>query len=112
MRDDVTTSDENSRNATFNESAPIPSNMLFREQAIEHITVRYYGTVILTHSISHGILTCLFVTFALFIIAFFSFFETTRKAPVHGMLVPTAGVIRVLSNQVGAIKEVRIKEGQ
>lgn len=28
------------------------------------------------------------------------------------MLVPTAGVIRVFSNQIGVIKEIRIKEGQ
>jgi membrane fusion protein len=43
---------------------------------------------------------------------FFVFFETTRKAPIEGMLVPTAGVIRIYSAQVGVIKEVRIKDGQ
>jgi membrane fusion protein len=84
---------------------------LFRQQVIEHVTVRQYGTVILTRPVSHVILTCVFVTLALLLIAFFAFFETTRKAPIQGMLVPTAGVIRVFPNQVGVIKEIRIKEG-
>jgi membrane fusion protein len=75
------------------------------------VTVRQYGTVILTRPVSHVILTCVFVTLALLLIAFFAFFETTRKAPIQGMLVPTAGVIRVFPNQVGVIKEIRIKEG-
>lgn len=85
---------------------------LFRQQAIEHVTVRQYGSVILTRPVSHLILTFVFVTLALLLIVFFAVFETTRKAPIQGMLVPTAGVTRVFSNQVGVIKEVRVKDGQ
>ncbi|MGX9217110.1 HlyD family secretion protein [Massilia varians] len=85
---------------------------LFRQQVIEHVTVRQYGTVILTRPVNHVILTCVFGALTLLLIAFFAFFETTRKAPIQGMLVPTSGVIRVYSSQVGVIKEVRIKEGQ
>lgn len=92
-------------------SHPQPQT-LFRQQAIEHVTVRQYGTVILTRPVSHVALTCVFVTLVLLLIAFFAFFETTRKAPIQGMLAPTAGVIRVFSSQVGVIKEIRIKEGQ
>ena len=76
------------------------------------MTVRQYGTVILTRPFSHVVLTGVFVTLVALLIAFFVFFETTRKAPIHGMLVPTAGVIRVYSNQVGVINEIRVKEGQ
>ncbi len=93
----------------FSTSAP---KTLFRQQAIEHATVRQYGTVILTRPLNHVVLTCVFVTVALLLIAFFVFFETTRKSHIQGMLVPTAGVIRVFSNQVGVIKEIRIKESQ
>lgn len=85
---------------------------LFRQQAIEHVSVRGYGTVILTRPLSHVVLTCVFVTLALLLIKFFAFFETTRKASIQGMLVPTSGVIRVFSSQAGVIKEVRIKDGQ
>lgn len=74
--------------------------------------MRQYGTVILTRPVSHVVLTGVFVMLALLLIAFFAFFETTRKSHVQGMLVPTSGVIRVYSNQTGVIKEVHIKEGQ
>lgn len=85
---------------------------LFRQQVIEHVTVRQYGSVILTRPVSHLILTCVFVTLALLLIVFFAIFETTRKTFIQGMLVPTAGVTRVFSNQVGVIKDVRVKDGQ
>ena len=85
---------------------------LFREQAIEHVTVRQYGSVILIRHGSHLILTCVFVMLAALLIVFFAIFETTRKVPIQGMLVPTAGVTRVFSNQIGVIKEVRVKDGQ
>lgn len=74
--------------------------------------MRQYGTVILTRPVSHVVLTGVFVALVLLLIAFFVFFETTRKAHVQGMLVPTAGVIRVYSSQVGVINDIRVKEGQ
>ena len=74
--------------------------------------MRQYGTVILTRPVSHIVLTCVFLFLILLLIVFFLFFETTRKVVIHGMLVPTAGVIKVFPNQAGVIKEVRIKEGQ
>jgi membrane fusion protein len=111
LGDTVTTSDRNAENTSLNQSSSHAPKTLFRQQVIEHVTVRQYGTVILTRPVSHVILTCVFVTLALLLIAFFAFFETTRKAPIQGMLVPTAGVIRVFPNQVGVIKEIRIKEG-
>ena len=74
--------------------------------------VRQYGTIILTRPVSHIVLTGVFVALAFLLVAFFAFFETTRKSHVHGMLVPIGGVIRVYSNQTGVIKDVRVKEGQ
>lgn len=85
---------------------------LFRKQALDTCSVRQYGTVILTRAISNLVSTCVSLLFVLLLILFFLFFETTRKAPIHGILVPTAGVIRVFANQVGVIKQIRIKEGQ
>lgn len=123
LRDTITTSDEQERTPAEQPSAssasttPKPSSAtepktLFRQQAIEHVTVRQYGTVILTRPVSHVVLTGVFVALVLLLIAFFVFFETTRKAHVQGMLVPTAGVIRVYSSQVGVINDIRVKEGQ
>lgn len=57
-------------------------------------------------------LTALFVAIALAIVAFFIFFGTTRKAHSQGVLLPTAGIIRVVSTQVGVIKGKHVREGQ
>lgn len=93
-------------------SAKSAHKSLFRQQAIEHMTVRQYGSVVLTRNASHQFLTYIFVILALLLIIFFATFETTRKVPIQGILVPTAGVTRVFPNQVGVIKEVRVKDGQ
>lgn len=112
MHDVATNPYENAYAMPSKQSSQSPSTTLFRQQAVEHATVRRYGTVILTHFSSHAILTYIFVLLALLIIAFFVFFETTRKSQIQGMLVPTAGVVRVYSNQLGIVKEIRVKEGQ
>jgi len=112
LRDTVTNSDENKDRIRSGEMPTAAQKTLFRQQVIEHITVRQYGTVILTRPLSHIILTFIFTALAFLLITFFGFFETTRKAPVQGMLVPTAGVIRAFPNQAGSIKEIQIKEGQ
>lgn len=112
MRDANTAPDEKLGNMPTKQlSTPAPKS-LFRQQAIEHATVRQYGTVILTRPVSHVVLTYVFITLALLLIAFFVFFETTRKSHIQGVLIPTAGVIRVFPNSVGVIKEIQIREGQ
>lgn len=85
---------------------------LFRQQAIDNITIRQYGTVILTRPVSHTVLVWVFAVLISMLIAFFTFFETSRKAHIYGILVPSAGVLRVFPSQDGVIKDVRIKEGQ
>lgn len=90
-------------------NSPIP---LFRSQAVEHISNRKYGTVLLAHPLSHRFLTLLFVGITAAIIAFFTFFSTTRKAQCSGVLLPDLGVIRVLPTQAGVILSKRVVEGQ
>ncbi|MCL6483337.1 MAG: biotin/lipoyl-binding protein, partial [Janthinobacterium lividum] len=85
---------------------------LFRQQAIEFLSTKQYGTVLLARPVSHLFLTWLFLAIALSIIAFFIFFSTTRKAQSQGVLLPTSGVIRVMPGQAGVIAGVRVKEGQ
>lgn len=95
--------------------APTPLNPvrpLFRQQAIEHLSTKQYGTVILARSLSHRFLTLLFVLIACAIVAFFAFFSTTRKAQSSGVLLPTAGAIRLHATQTGVVMEKRVSEGQ
>jgi membrane fusion protein len=85
---------------------------LFREQALQHATARGFGDILLTRPPSFALLTCLFTSFAIAIVLFFSFFSYTRKAQVSGVLLPSAGVIRVVSSQSGLVAERRVVDGQ
>ncbi|MBI3284886.1 MAG: HlyD family efflux transporter periplasmic adaptor subunit [Burkholderiales bacterium] len=90
---------------------PATVRPLFRRQAIEHLSTRQYGTVLLTTAASQRWLTALFVGLVAAIVAFFFLFSTTRKAQCQGVLLPTSGVIRVLPMQAGVIAEKRVREG-
>ena len=46
------------------------------------------------------------------LIAFFFLFSTTRKAQAGGVLIPAAGLIKVIPVQAGIITEKYIREGQ
>ncbi|WP_229213414.1 MULTISPECIES: HlyD family secretion protein [unclassified Duganella] len=46
------------------------------------------------------------------LICFFIFFSTTRKAKCQGVLLPTAGIVRIIPAQAGVILESRVVEGQ
>ncbi len=93
-------------------AAPKPVIPLFRQQAIAHLSAKQYGTVILARSLSHRFLTILFVLIAMAIVAFFMLFSTTRKAQTSGVLLPSAGVIRLLPTQTGVVIDKRVQEGQ
>lgn len=103
---------EGNNNEHYEQHVALARNSLFRQQVVDNITIRQYGTVILTRAVSHLVLTCVFSTLALLLVIFFGYFETTRKESIHGILIPTAGVIRVFPSQAGVIKEIRFKEGQ
>lgn len=85
---------------------------LFRRQAIEFVSARQYGTVILGSHSGHNILTLFFCIITIGIVTFFIFFGTTRKVETVGVLLPRGGLIRVQSGQLGIVKKVCVKEGQ
>lgn len=91
---------------------PAPVRQLFRQQAVQYAGTRQYGTVILARPVSHLVITAIFLAIALAIVSIFVFFSTTRKAQTQGVLLPTAGVIRVLAGQNGIIREIHVAEGQ
>ncbi len=93
-------------------STPPPVRPLFRQQALEQLSAKQYGTVILAKSLSFRLLTALFGLIVVCIVAFFVFFSTTRKAQTAGVLLPSRGVIKVLPTQAGIVMEKRVVEGQ
>jgi len=105
---------ENSDNyASQNKLEPsYKGKSLFRQQAIDFLSSRQYGPIILTSHISHKILTIIFSIISIIIIVFFIFFETSRKSEAPGILLPIDGLIRVQSSQAGVVRKVLVKEGQ
>lgn len=79
---------------------------------LEHLSARQYGTILLQHPVNHQVLTAWFALLAVLIVAFFCLFETTRKAECQGVLLPSAGALRIVPLQAGTIVEARVREGQ
>ncbi len=89
-----------------------PAKELFRPQAVAYAGSRQYGTVLLDSAPHQRMFTAFFMATVLAIVLFFFFFEVTRKAQCQGVLLPTSGVLRVLSGQAGTVTRVLVKEGQ
>jgi len=89
-----------------------PRNSLFRQEAVDYLITNQYGTIVLTRSLQHQFWIGVFLFLITGIIAFFIFFETTRKAKCQGYLVPTEGVTRIFSSQAGVVTKKLVREGQ
>lgn len=89
-----------------------PGSSLFRIEALEHVSTRAHGTILLARPLSYSLLTSLFLAIAVVIVGFFSFCGYTRKVDVQGMLAPSHGLIKVVPAQSGLIAESRVREGQ
>ena len=61
---------------------------LFREQAVNHKTQRFHGTIVLARTWGYPALTLFFCAIIAAIAAFALNFGFTRKETVSGMLVP------------------------
>lgn len=88
------------------------SGALFREHAIEQVAARQYGTVLLTHPHSHTALTIWFAALIAMLVGFLMTFDITRKAQSQGVLMPSAGALRVVALQAGRIRAAEVKDGQ
>lgn len=92
-----------------NPSAPLK---LFRDQVLEAQSPRLLGQIILTPRPSMFWLSLASALIGVGIVCFLVFGSYTRRATVTGQLVPTAGVIRVQTPQVGVVLEKNVAEGQ
>ena len=85
---------------------------LFRGAAIAHAGARRHGAIVLVRPLGFSLITLMYGAVATAIIAFLVCFSTTRKAQVQGVLLPSAGLIRLLPAQPGIVSERRVHEGQ
>jgi membrane fusion protein len=85
---------------------------LFRHEVIDARRERALGDLLLVQPVSTIVLTAVAVGLASTLIAVTFWGEYTRKEHVSGYLVPTTGLIKVYSREVGTIVEKRVSEGQ
>ncbi|MFB9246278.1 biotin/lipoyl-binding protein [Massilia antarctica] len=85
---------------------------LFRAEVIENARVRQYGSVLLNRPVSYAALTLFFSTIIVLLVLFFVFSSYTRKVQLAGVLLPTSGLVRVVSSQGGILAEQLVSEGQ
>jgi len=70
------------------------------------------GTIVLIRPLSLVALTAVAVAIAVIVLAYLSFAEHAKKAPLAGTLVPASGAIRIVAPHAGLVRERRVREGE
>lgn len=96
----------------MNPPDPQPPERLFRHEVLEAQGTRLLGQIVLVPKTSIAWLSAASALMGMAIIAFLVFGSYTRRSTVTGQLVPSAGVIRVQTPQVGVVLEKKVAEGQ
>ncbi len=91
---------------------PENESKLFRNEVFDAKRDTWLGQIVLIRPISFTFLTIATVLLAATVLAFLFWGEYTRKAKVAGYIVPSQGLIKIISQQNGVISELRVKEGQ
>lgn len=84
---------------------------LFRTEVMEARQAQWLGTIRIGRPLSFTVVTVASVAMASALIAFACWGEVTRKASIHGVLLPVGGLIHVSAQQPGVISELLVKEG-
>lgn len=84
---------------------------LFRQEALANKTQKVHGTILLTQTWSSAALIWGLVGIVALLIAFACIFGFARKATVHGVIVPSNGVSRILSPQSATVTAIKVAEG-
>ncbi len=94
------------------DSPPQGDSKLFRDAVLKARGARSFGQIILTPHATTTWLVLISGVLGLLVVLFLSYGTYTRRATVTGLLVPTAGVIRVQTPQAGVVLERNVAEGQ
>lgn len=85
---------------------------LFRSEALAHKKDHLHGDVLIARSPTIRFLVCVTVVFAIAVACFAYWGQYNRKEHVVGYLMPTHGMIRLFSPQIGIVLEKYVTEGQ
>lgn len=91
------------------QSADLP---LFRREVLETRQTQWLGSIRIGRPLSFSVVTGASLAMATALIAFACWGEVTRKATVHGVLLPAGGLLNVAASQAGTITEVLVHEGE
>jgi membrane fusion protein len=84
---------------------------LFSPEVMEQRRNQWLGTVLLEPRISSTFLVTGAMLLALAVLALLFFGSFTRKARVHGWLVPQQGLVRIFAPQAGVAIRMQVQEG-
>ncbi|MCG3188404.1 MAG: Colicin V secretion protein CvaA [Burkholderiaceae bacterium] len=85
---------------------------LFRHEALKANRQQWLGEVRLVRPVSLSVLVIVLIAIAAAVGAWLMLGEYTRKAHVHGVLVPDRGWIRLVAPQLATVAERRVNQGQ
>lgn len=93
-------------------ASPSPSHMpLFRPEALAEGGPRALGTVLLEPKIANWVFAAVGLGATVCVLALLIFGSYTRKAQLHGWLVPHQGLVRVLAPHAGVVTRIDVREG-
>jgi membrane fusion protein len=91
--------------------APTAQPLLFRAEVLQAQQAQWLGTIRIGRPLSFTVVTLAALAMAAALIAFACWGEVTRKATVHGLLLPRGGLIHVAATQAGVVAELLAHEG-
>ncbi len=85
---------------------------LFREEVLDAASPKLMGKILFTPRIGAWWVALFATAVASAVVAFIFWGSYTRRATVAGQIVPTAGVMRIHTPQMGVVLEKKVVEGQ
>ena len=93
-------------------SAPLPTQPLYRPEAVCASRAQQLGQVLVNQPLSYWLIALLAGLLTVMITAFGYYGSYTRKATLHGLLMPEQGMLRLSAPGTGILSEVLATEGQ
>jgi membrane fusion protein len=87
-------------------------NSLFRYQVADFKRETWLGDLVIVRPVIFPVLVCLFLVLGACGLFYLVYGEYTKKARVTGYLVPDQGLLKIYTQQTGAVIILRAKEGQ
>lgn len=85
---------------------------LFREEVLRERQSQWLGSVLLAPRLSHRVFAGFAVLMIASVLSLLFFGEYTRKAKVHGWLVPSRGLTQIVVPQAGVVGRVDVRPGE